>query len=132
MISYLVVPTVERFADKIKNKEDDVTGGLIDSYVAGYETNQKLLAESNGLRVGTVFDHQFAYGFVISNQLLNNAEIEKCLRRTLSTKESWITEQIQKNMKALPVSLMISNISLTRGRQNADVTISVVSALCEH
>ena len=103
----LVVPTVQDFADAIKgtNKkytgDDSVDGGLIDSYVAGHAKSQ--LDESVGLRVGTVFDHQFAYGFVITNQLVQNQNIERCLRRMLSTKESMITEKIQMGMKALPV-----------------------------
>lgn len=76
-------------------------GGLIDSYVAGHDKAQ--LDESQGLRVGTVFDHQFAYGFVITNELVKNQNIERCLRRMLSTKESMITEKIQIGMEALPV-----------------------------
>jgi len=101
-----VVPTVQDFADAIKGTntkytgEDAVDGGLIDSYVAGHAKSQ--LDESVGLRVGTVFDHQFAYGFVITNQLVQNQNIERCLRRMLSTKESMITEKIQMGMKALP------------------------------
>ena len=81
--------------------DETVDGGLIDSYVAGHAKSQ--LDESVGLRVGTVFDHQFAYGFVITNQLVQNQNIERCLRRMLSTKESMITEKIQMGMKALPV-----------------------------
>lgn len=92
--------TVKDFADAIIN-DAEITGGLIDSYVAGYEKDQ--LSEDKGLRVGTVFDHQFAYGFVISNKLAENADIERCLRRQLSTLESWITDQIQSQMTALPV-----------------------------
>ncbi|XP_057304472.1 uncharacterized protein LOC130641614 [Hydractinia symbiolongicarpus] len=91
--------TVKDFADAIIN-DAEITGGLIDSYVAGYEKEQ--LSEDKGLRVGTVFDHQFAYGFVISNKLAENADIERCLRRQLSTLESWITDQIQSQMTALP------------------------------
>ena len=81
--------------------ENTLDGGLIDSYVAGHAKSQ--LDESVGLRVGTVFDHQFAYGFVITNQLVKDQNIERCLRRMLSTKESMITEKIQMGMKALPV-----------------------------
>ena len=81
--------------------DETVDGGLIDSYVAGHAKSQ--LDESVGLRVGTVFDHQFAYGFVITNQLVQNQNIERCLRRMLSTKESMITEKFQMGMKALPV-----------------------------
>jgi len=106
---YLVVPTVDDFANTLLGTEkrfidEDtvVDGGLIDSYVAGHD--QDKLKESVGLRVGTVFDHQFAYGFVITNELLTNQNIERCLRRTLSTEESMITTKIQEDMNALPVS----------------------------
>jgi len=101
-----VVGTVDEFKSAIlgtnPNIEEGVTidGGLIDSYVAGEEKDK--LSEADGLRVGTVFDHQFAYGFVISEALVSNKNIERCLRRTLSTKESMITQMIQNQMEALP------------------------------
>lgn len=85
----------------ILNKEDKIKGGLIDSYVAGAYKNE--LAESTGIRVGTVFDHQFAYGFAASSSLNDNS-FEKCMRRALSTKESEIIANIQKQMQALPES----------------------------
>eukprot|EP00794_Sanderia_malayensis_P017659 gene17659-19417_t len=85
----------------ILNGEDKIKGGLIDSYVAG--AYKDILQESTGIRVGTVFDHQFAYGFAASNSLNDNA-FEKCMRRALSTKESEIIANIQKEMKALPES----------------------------
>lgn len=91
---------MDAFATAIVDGESEVTGGLIDSYVAGHEKDR--LSEANGLRVGTVFDHQFAYGFVISNSLETQL-IERCMRRTLSTEESYITNQIQEGMEALPV-----------------------------
>ena len=84
----------------ILDKEDKITGGLIDSYVAGAFSS--LLDQSTGLRVGTVFDYQFAYGFAISSTLNENT-FQKCMRRALSTKESEIIASIQKEMKALPV-----------------------------
>ena len=110
--SLVAVPTVDDFAQAILGNSkqytgDDVEvhGGLIDSYVAGFF--QEKLDESVGLRVGTVFDHQFAYGFVITNEMVKNQNIERCLRRTLSTQESLITQTIQSDMKALPVSMIL-------------------------
>lgn len=94
------MPTVDAFAASILDTTSEVSGGLIDSYVAGHEKEK--LSESKGLRVGTVFDHQFAYGFVISDSLETQL-VERCLRRTLSTEESYITNQIQEGMEALPV-----------------------------
>ena len=96
---------VDGFAATIlKTGDDAVNGGLIDSYVAGY--HKEKLSEALGFRVGTVFDHQFAYGFVTAGGLAE-PEFERCLRRTLSTKESWVTSKIQEEMKALPVSITI-------------------------
>lgn len=92
--------SVNEFKTAILEKKDNVAGGLIDSYVAG--EYQEDLAESFGLKVATVFDHQFAYGFAISNTL-NDNDVERCMRRALSTMESNITSIIQKEMKALPV-----------------------------
>eukprot|EP00112_Aurelia_sp_Birch-Aquarium-sp1_P002972 Seg1332.2 transcript_id=Seg1332.2/GoldUCD/mRNA.D3Y31 product="Potassium voltage-gated channel subfamily F member 1" protein_id=Seg1332.2/GoldUCD/D3Y31 len=94
--------TVEEMKNAILKPEESITGGLIDSYVAG--AYQAQLAESTGLRVSTVFDHQFAYGFAITNTLAKDSSFERCMRRSLSTKESEITTVIQKKMKALPES----------------------------
>lgn len=82
--------------------DETIAGGLIDSYVAGY--NQKKLAESEGVKVGTVFDHQFAYGFV-TGAAMDKTLITNCLRRALSTMESEITDIIKNDMEALPVSI---------------------------
>ena len=93
------------FAEKILNDSDSdnsVSGGLIDSYVAGEWTDT--LSESKGLRVGTVFDHQFAYGLVTAGNLAT-PEFERCVRRELSSLEYWITSRIQEDLHALPVSL---------------------------
>ncbi len=99
----------------ILNGVDGIKGGLIDSYVAGAYKDD--LAEKYGIRVGTVFDHQFAYGFAASSSLNDNA-FEKCMRRALSTKESEIIANIQKQMQALPVSTLnayfSSNKALTK------------------
>lgn len=105
------------------NKKDGsmpnpVAGGLIDSYVAG-ENKEKIMptGTDNKLRVGTVFDHQYAYGFVLTKATMykkgegnslfqekyEDAELfSKCMRRVLSTKEQFITKTIQEDMKALP------------------------------
>ena len=106
IISFAVRSNVEQMKNAILKPEDSITGGLIDSYVAG--AYQEQLAESTGLRVSTVFDHQFAYGFAITNSLAKDSSFERCMRRSLSTKESEITTVIQKKMKALPVSKVIS------------------------
>lgn len=80
-----------------------VTGGLLDSYVAGYWAKDKaakgLLKDPN-LRVGTVLDHQFAYGFVIAGQL-KSSNFEKCMRKKLNSMETDITKIIQNRAKTM-------------------------------
>ena len=93
--------SVKNFQEAILVPKDKVVGGLIDSYVAG--AHKDLLSQAKGLKVATVFDHQFAYGFAIANAL-NDNDVERCLRRQLSTMESEITRTIQEMMEALPVS----------------------------
>lgn len=93
--------SIAELKSAILTEKDKVVGGLIDSYVAGEYSTE--LSESTGLKVATVFDHQFAYGFAISNTL-NNNDVERCMRRTLSTMESRITNIIQEKMKALKES----------------------------
>ena len=94
--------SIAELKSAILTEKDKVVGGLIDSYVAGEYSTE--LSESTGLKVATVFDHQFAYGFAISNTL-NNNDVERCMRRTLSTMESRITNIIQEKMKALKVGI---------------------------
>jgi len=104
-----VVNTIEDLKKAIKrdedlvienlNAEDAVAGGLIDSYVAGHHNTT--LSELEGVKVGTIFDHQFAYGFV-TGSALETPLITNCLRRALSTMESKITDIIKNKMTALP------------------------------
>ena len=91
----------------IINKEDDTIGGLLDSYVAGYwaqniDNVNKPLADPQ-LRVGTVFDHQFAYGFVLAAGYEKNDEFEKCTRKKLNSMETEITKIIQDDAKTMEV-----------------------------
>ena len=92
----------------IINKEDDVLGGLLDSYVAGYwaqnTDNHKTPLADPQLTVGTVFDHQFAYGFVIAgDDYKDNEEFEKCTRKKLNSMETEITKIIQQDAKTMEV-----------------------------
>ena len=92
---------------------DEIAGGLIDSYVAGH--NKDLLSAEKGIRFGDVFDYQYTYGFVISNNL-NTQNMEKCLRRSLNTYEGRITEVIQNELKAFPVIVFcfLHDVNLAR------------------
>ena len=95
-----VVSFVKSITDTPAKDETQPAGGLIDSYVAGFEKEQ--LSEEKGVTVGKIFDdHPFTYGFVISNELAKT-NIAKCIRRQLSNDESWITDKIQRTMTALP------------------------------
>ena len=95
----------------IINKEDDTLGGLLDSYVAGYwaqntDNTDQPLADAQ-LRVGTVFDHQFAYGFVIAAGYQKNEEFEKCTRKKLNSMETEITKIIQQDAKTMEVESIL-------------------------
>ena len=86
--------------------EKPVTGALLDSYVAGYWAKDKdanELLKDTRLRVGTVLDHQFAYGFVIAGDL-KNSDFEKCMRKKLNSMETDITKIIQNRAKTMEVS----------------------------
>lgn len=79
-----------------------VQGALLDSYVAGYWAKidpSKVLKDSS-LRVGTVLDHQFAYGFVIAGALENDAT-KKCMRKKLNSMETEITTIIQEKAQTM-------------------------------
>lgn len=81
-----------------------VQGALLDSYVAGYWAKidpSKVLKDSS-LRVGTVLDHQFAYGFVIAGALENDAT-QKCMRKKLNSMETEITTIIQEKAQTMEV-----------------------------
>lgn len=82
--------------------EQEVSGALLDSYVAGYWATtapNKVLKDSN-LRVGTVLDHQFAYGFVIAGELEKD-DTTKCMRKKLNSMETEITSIIQEQAKTM-------------------------------
>lgn len=94
--------TVEDLKTLVLNQ--DVSGALLDSYVAGYwatSAPNKVLKDSN-LRVGTVLDHQFAYGFVIAGEL-QRGDTEKCMRKKLNSMETEITSIIQEKAKTMEV-----------------------------
>ena len=84
--------------------DQTVSGALLDSYVAGYWARiapNSVLKDSN-LRVGTVLDHQFAYGFVIAGALQNEVT-ERCMRKKLNSMETDITAIIQEKAKTMEV-----------------------------
>lgn len=60
------------------------------------------MLKDNNLRVGTVLDHQFAYGFVITGPLQND-ETEKCMRKKLNSMETEITQIIQNKAQTMEV-----------------------------
>lgn len=99
----------KNFVEELKNAVTDVqskiTGALLDSYVAGYWANngENPVLKDNNLRVGTVLDHQFAYGFVITGDLQKDAATEKCMRKKLNSMETEITEIIQKSAQTMEV-----------------------------
>lgn len=106
---YLARADVLAMKNAIINQEDDVIGGLLDSYVAGYWAQNKdnfaTPLKDPLLRVGTVFDHQFAYGFVIAGAFEKNEEFEKCSRKKLNSMETDITKIIQADAKTMEVGL---------------------------
>ena len=103
----------------IINKEDDTIGGLLDSYVAGYwaqntDNLAKPLADPQ-LQVGTVFDHQFAYGFVIAAGYDKNEDFEKCTRKKLNSMETEITKIIQNDAKTMEVRIFFRTQAIFSG-----------------
>ena len=87
-------------------QDPKVTGALLDSYVAGYwaKVASDPVLKNPDLRVGTVLDHQFAYGFVIAGTLKNNGATEKCMRKKLNSMETEITTIIQQQAKTMEVN----------------------------
>jgi len=97
---------VKDLRDAVINQDPKVTGALLDSYVAGYwakVASEKVLNNPD-LRVGTVLDHQFAYGFVITGALENDAT-EKCMRKKLNSMETEITNIIQQMAETMEVRI---------------------------
>lgn len=89
-----------------------MTGALLDSYVAGFwarDAQDKVLKDDD-LRVGTVIDHQFAYGFVVDG-VLKQEKFTKCLRQKLNRMETDITSIIQSQAKTMEVSSLLRRSS---------------------
>lgn len=103
------VESVEVLKNSILSENSAITGALLDSYVAGYYADKatlkdKAILNHADLRVGTVIDHQFAYGFVVHGEL-NNQDFTKCLRQKLNRMETDITAIIQARAKTMDVSV---------------------------
>ena len=96
---------VKDLRDAVIKQDPKVTGALLDSYVAGYwaKVASEPVLKNPDLRVGTVLDHQFAYGFVIAGTLHNDAT-EKCMRKKLNSMETEITTIIQNMAETMEVS----------------------------
>lgn len=96
--------SVSELKDTVINQEPKVTGALLDSYVAGYwaKVAGDPVLKNPDLRVGTVLDHQFAYGFVIAGAL---KKAEKCMRKKLNSMETEITGIIQEQAKTMEVNV---------------------------
>lgn len=94
---------VRDLRDAVIKQDPKVTGALLDSYVAGYwaKVASDPVLKNPDLRVGTVLDHQFAYGFVIAGALKNNDATEKCMRKKLNSMETEITTIIQQQAKTM-------------------------------
>lgn len=86
------------------SQDKKITGALLDSYVAGYwaKVASDPVLKNPDLRVGTVLDHQFAYGFVIAGAL-DNENTEKCMRKKLNSMETEITTIIQEKAETMEV-----------------------------
>lgn len=125
---------VQAMKNAIINKEDDVTGGLLDSYVAGYwaqntDNTMKPLADPL-LRVGTVFDHQFTYGFVIAGAFEKNEPFEKCTRKKLNSMETVITKIIQADAKTMEESGDSAAVEKTQNLFDAESPIFQKAIFC--
>ena len=97
---------VSDLRDAVINQDPKVTGALLDSYVAGYwaKVAKDPVLDNPDLRVGTVLDHQFAYGFVIAGALAASDQTEKCMRKKLNSMETEITSIIQTEAKTMEVN----------------------------
>lgn len=93
---------VKDLKDAVIKQDPKVTGALLDSYVAGYwaKVASDPVLKNSDLRVGTVLDHQFAYGFVIAGALDEEAT-EKCMRKKLNSMETEITTIIQEKAETM-------------------------------
>ena len=95
--------------DAVMSTNPKFTGALLDSYVAGYWA--KLAADpilnDDNLRVGTVLDHQFAYGFVIAGALEGVPDIDRCMRKKLNSMETEITNTIQEKARTMEVNAFL-------------------------
>ena len=102
------MPSVKQLTNNVLADGTKFTGALLDSYVAGYwadkDENPDAILNNEDLRVGTVIDHQFAYGFVVDGAL-NDPTLTKCLRQKLNRMETEITAIIQEKARTMEVSI---------------------------
>jgi hypothetical protein len=97
--------SVKKLKEAILDDSQQITGALLDSYVAGFwaHNDGNSVLKDDNLRVGTVIDHQFAYGFVVGGDLVETV-FTKCLRQRLNRMETDITSIIQRQANTMEVS----------------------------
>lgn len=92
------VNSLYEFTTKVSDKKR-YNGGLIDSYVGG--ASEVLKDESNGFYIQEVFEHQFMYGFVLSNEFAKTG-MTKCLIKAVTLREDDIIKMVSTKIHPLP------------------------------
>lgn len=107
---------LESIVEPLKNREDNLKGVLVDTYVAGEMSE----FSSDELRVNKIIDHNSYYGVVFGNGDLTKIPIQECFTDYVLSHQAEIFEIVKKGTK--PMSEPDGNAALERSSGLFDAT----------
>lgn len=85
--------------EPLKNREDNLKGVLVDTYVAGEMKD----FSSEELRVNTIIDHNSFYGVVFGGGKLAGKEFQTCFEDYVLSNQAEIFETVKKKTEPMSV-----------------------------
>ncbi|KAL9958187.1 hypothetical protein ACROYT_G035165 [Oculina patagonica] len=109
-------PDLQSIVEPLKNREDNLKGVLVDTYVAGEMKD----FSSEELRVNTIIDHNSFYGVVFGGGKLAGKEFQTCFEEYVLSNQAEIFETVKK--KTEPMSEPSESAAMERSSGLFDAT----------
>lgn len=85
--------------EPLKNRENDLKGVLVDTYVAG----EMKEFSSEELRVNKIIDHNSYYGVVFGGGRLSEKNFQHCFEDYFLSKQAHIFQKVEKHTSPMKV-----------------------------
>ena len=93
---------LQAIVEPLKNREDNLKGVLVDTYVAGEMTD----FSSDELRVNKIIDHNSYYGIVFKGRELAEKPFQSCFEDYVLSNQAAIFETVKQNTEPMKVSFL--------------------------